>query len=139
MWAGSLLKGIPNYTEDDIDNLSGWVGDLQSMVQMDLLIYYDYAMGESWSGDHYFDRSVLNQYDEEYYTDLVHKLLEDKLQNDGDTSTYILLNNQRIKNTSFKIEDQLADIDAVNLYINCYRPNDKTTIADCLNRYYSKI
>ena len=28
---------------------------------------------------------------------------------------------------------------AVNLYINCYRPNDKTTIADCLNRYYSKI
>lgn len=139
MAIGSWWKGIPNYTEDDIDNLAGWVGDLQSMVQQDLLIYYDYSMGEEWIGDHYFEESVLNLYTSEYYKELVLKLLADTPQKDDNFNTYILLDGKRIKNSSFKIPDQLADIDAVNLFVNCYRPKDKTTFADCVDRYYSKI
>lgn len=139
MWGGSILKGIPNYTEDEIDDLAGWAGDLQSMIQSDLLIYYDDTLGEEWYGDHYFDRDTLEQYDEYYYENIVLKLLEDKPQVSYNSSTHILLDNKRLRNSSFKIEDQLADIDAVNIFVNYYRPKDKTTIFDCINGYYSKI
>lgn len=139
MWVGSTFKDTPKYTEDDINNLAGWAGDLQSMIQTDLLIYYDDTRSENWYGDHYFDVKVLNKYDENYYKDLVLKLLSDEPQYNFDSSTHILLDDKRIRNTSFKIEDQLSDIDAVNMFINFYRPSNKTTIFDCINGYYSKI
>ena len=65
------------------------------------------------------------------------RLFEDKPQYDDEASTHILLDNKRIQNTFFEIEDQLADIDAVNLYVNYYRPDNKTTLFDCINGYYN--
>ncbi len=94
---------------------------------------------ENWYGDYYFDVKVLNKYDENYYKDLVLKLLSDNPQDTFDSSTHILLDYKRIRNTSFKIEDQLSDVDAVSMFIKFYRTNNKTTIFDCINGYYSKI
>ena len=124
-------------SEDDIDNLAGWAGDLQSMIQSDLLIYYDYTYGDNWIGDHYFSRETLKKYSSDYYKNLVFNLLECKKQDDYNHSTHILLDGYRIRNTYFSKSDQLADVDAVNLFVNCYRPNNKTTICDCLNEYYA--
>lgn len=137
MWAASTFLDYPNYSEDDIDNLAGWAGDLQSMIQTDLLIYYDYTYGDDWIGDHYFSRETLNKYSSDYYETLVFNLLECKKQDDYKPSTHILLDGYRIRNTLFGKSDQLADIDAVNLFVNCYRPDNKTTICDCLNDYYA--
>ena len=91
---------------------------------------------ENWYGDYYFDVKVLNKYDENYYKDLVLKLLSDNPQDTFDSSTHILLDYKRIRNTSFKIEDQLSDVDAVSMFIKFYRTNNKTTIFDCINGYY---
>lgn len=137
MWGASTFFGYPNYSEDDIDNLAGWAGDLQSMIQTDLLIYYDYTYGDNWIGDHYFSKETLKKYSSDYYKNLVFNLLECKKQDDYNQSTHILLDGYRIRNTFFGKSDQLADVDAVNLFVNCYRPNNKTTICDCLNEYYA--
>ena len=136
-WLGSILYDVPYHSEDDLNNLMGWAGDLQSMIQTDLLICYDKSYGEIWLGDEYFDEETLNKYNEYYYKDLVLRLLEDKPQYDSQASTHILLDGKRIRNTAFKIEDQLADIDAVNLFVNYYRPDQKTTFFDCVNGYYN--
>lgn len=138
MWLASHYptSKYPNYSEDDIDNLAGWAGDLQSMIQADLLIYYDYSYGDEWIGDHYFSRETLANYSSDDFKFFVYSLLENKKQDDYNKSTHIILDDYRIRNTFFTIPDQLADVDAVNLFVNCYRPKNNTTISDCLNEYY---
>ena len=135
---GSIAKGYPNMTDSQINNLAGWAGDLQTFIQNDLLIYYDRDYG-TWEGDHYFDESVLNQYSEDDFRRLTIKLLTDSRQNDYDDSTHILLNNKRLKNTLFRLEDQIADIDAVNIckyYSLQLSLKQPVTISECINNYY---
>ncbi len=128
-------------TDSQINNLAGWAGDLQSFIQTDLLIYYDRDYG-IWEGDHYFDESVLNQYSEDDFRRLTLQLLKDSPQNDYDTSTHILLNNKRLRNSEFRLEDQLADIDAVNIckyYSIQLSLQQPYTIFKCINHYYLNI
>lgn len=127
MFLGDKLPfaGIPYYTENNIDNLAGWAGDLQTLIQTDLLIWYD-----SNGGDHYFSETVLDMYSEDDYRVLVKQLLAD---NSADS---IKLNGLPIHNSRFGISDQLADIDAVNAYYSCYQFEETATIGDCLKEYY---
>lgn len=132
MFIGDKIAGVPYYTESNINNLAGWAGDLQSLIQTDLLIWYDEG-GTS----NYFSEATLNQYSEDDFKMIVLELLEDKSQSaDNDTSTHISFAGYSIRNSQFGMPDQLADIDAVRFFITYIKHDQEITISQCLKKYY---
>ena len=123
-------NGLPKRIagSDIVNDLSGWAGDLQSMMQMDLLIYYeddDYGINEK---SRYFDLKFIKELDEDTICEIMYNLLKERED--------VSLNNYRLYNSAFTQPDLLADVDAVNLY-SLYLVQKNLSVEELLNRYYS--
>lgn len=131
----NFMGKLPWCSDEDINNLAGWAGDLQTMVRHDLHSYYDSNNKKQIVE---FSQDTLNEYSTNFYSELTRILLNTASSNDTKNRIPVLFDGHIMKNNYFDKADQYADIDAVNIYADYIVSSSKANLNNCIKRYYSE-